>query len=310
MSRYSYLLETDLMKRTKTLNWGPKARPAPQFKLPMTGDADDFNAMLEAAGHKRSYGPRVNRDRWCDMAAKLPAWVQTGAYRLTEATKAVLYTILHDLPRTDNPDGGVSVAFGAIAAYAGVSEKTVERSVKTLEDAGLITVTRGGWSNRLNRKVVNVYTIADRRLRAWWSKFFGRTTDKYDDDPITSKIPVITARQSVWGEPTRAQTQAAELAAKALGENGNPWAVARDRLMRHRFRGMSDLVQNHRFNALLAALHLELRLERDPESVSSPRGFLRAILSKDPDAYHPFPSIRKEMTIRMANSGMSDAVLQ
>lgn len=290
------LLKTPLLQRSRREWWGsPGALARNQYRLPMTAEASDINTLLAAGLRRRPYGPRKHRDRWFDMGAKLPAWVQTGAYRLTEATKAVLFTIVHDM----RSDGEARVAFGAIAAYAGVSEKTVERAVKVLEDLGLIEVIRGGWSNRLNRKVMNVYRISDRRLRSWWARFFSHPTDKYGGDPLTSKIPVSTALQEKWGEPHPAQMNAAVLAVSAMGETGDPWEIARRSLLGMSFRGMGELVATHRYNALLAALQISLRLARDPNSLKSPRGYLKAILSKNPGQYHPYPSIRKEHNIRI-----------
>ena len=290
------LLKTPLMQRSRREWWGSPATLARgQYRLPMTTEATDLNTLLAAGLRRRPYGPRKHRDRWFDMAAKLPAWVQTGAYRLTEATKAVLFTIAHDM----RPDGEARVAFGAIAAYAGVSEKTVERAVKVLEDLGLIEVIRGGWSNELNRKVVNIYRISDRRLRSWWARFFSRPTDKLVGDPTDSKIPVSTALQGVWGAPLSSQLNAAKLAASALGETGDPWEIARKKLLDMSFRGLAELVEAHRYNALLAALQVSLRKAREPGELRSPRGYLRALLTKNPDQYHPCPSILKEHNIRI-----------
>ncbi len=290
-TNHRYLLDTGLMKRSRREIWG-RDDSALQRSLAFTAEGERRTNRRRTVGARPPYGPRKHRVRWFDMGAKLPDFVLTGQYELTEATRAVLYVILHDL----RPDGEVRVAYAAIAAYAGVSKRTAERAVRVLERYQLIQVVRGGWSNVLNRKVVNIYRIADSKLRRWWASFFGKASDKFFADPLTSKIPVSTARQREWGAASEAQTKAAAAAATALGLIGDPWDVARELLFRHSYKGMPEHVALHRYDALLAVLHIELRLRRDASALKNPRGFLVALLSKKPGAYHPCPSIYKELT--------------
>lgn len=112
---------------------------------------DDGVALVVApaapAPQRRPYGPHENKDRWLDMSGKLPGWVRRSQYGITPAIGAVLFTICRELRAREK----VRIAFDAIAAYAGTSQKTVERAVQHLERVGLIHVGRS-WSDRWNRR--------------------------------------------------------------------------------------------------------------------------------------------------------------
>lgn len=141
------------------------------------------------------YGPRQNRGRWQDMRAKLPRWLLGSNFGLTEAIGAVLYTLVRELRQKDT----VSIALDAIAAYAGTSQKTVERAIAALERLGLISILRGGWSRQINRRVANRYALPSERLRAWARCFFGEKVRKSMDSGSPTSMSESPAAAGVFG---------------------------------------------------------------------------------------------------------------
>ncbi len=243
----------------------------------------------------RPYGARINRGRWLDMRSKLPSWVLAGDYRLSDAVCAVLFTLFRDM----RGNGEVRIAYKAISAYAGVSVKTVERAVAHLEEMRFIQVSHGKWSSRLKRKTTNLYRIANKNLMAWWQKRFRPPTDIHASNPKPERIPVSTvAQQWKWGAATREQTELAQASAEALGRTGDPWMIALEVANDFAFRGYSKLVEKHQFNGLLAVYQVALKVMRKPGAITSPRGYLRSLLSMETNAYRPAKSISYELQAR------------
>ena len=160
-----------------------------------TGPALDLK-ITPARPKKAAYGPHRNKDRWQDMAGRLPFWLKHSTYGLTPAMGAVLYTLAKELK--DRRE--VRIAFDAIAAYAGTSQKTVERAILHLESLGLIRIQRA-WTEKRNRRAINTYSVLSKKLRAWIDRFFGSLTDIFVGDPNPSEEGV-TARQGSRSSPT------------------------------------------------------------------------------------------------------------
>ncbi|WP_339614367.1 hypothetical protein [uncultured Parvibaculum sp.] len=152
--------------------------------------------ITPARPKKAAYGPHRNKDRWQDMAGRLPFWLKHSTYGLTPAMGAVLYTLAKELK--DRRE--VRIAFDAIAAYAGTSQKTVERAILHLESLGLIRIQRA-WTEKRNRRAINTYSVLSKKLRAWIDRFFGSLTDIFVGDPNPSEEGV-TARQGSRSSPT------------------------------------------------------------------------------------------------------------